>query len=380
LQPYWLPEVVAGKPALGDRAGHLVFALGAVGSADAVTPLLKALNAGTISPEQEEKALGLIATLGQARELSEVFALASAEGPRPSARRAALLNGLIKAARQRKVRPEVDHARLLALLSSPDDALRAAVAQAAGAWKLEPARERLEALAGAADTADPVRQAAVEALAELGGPRSRQVIESLTGDESPRGARRIALGVLATIDPRAAAGRAADWLARTDDPAEAEDLVARFARLRNGPAALASALSGKALKPDVAKLSLRAGRDHPALAQALRKAGGLGDVPLITLGALPGSGAEVGATGFARFQVDVSTPGPVRLALDSPRGLSVWVDGTSVEPRESLDLDLNAGLHTVTLAVRRAERTEGLRCTLDDVPGSPARAQVVVGR
>jgi putative heme-binding domain-containing protein len=615
-QTSWLPEVRAGKPALGGNPAHLIFALDAVGSPEVVGPLLSALHAGSIPPAQEAKALTVVATLGQPRELSTVFDLAVSEGPLPPARRAALISGLEKAARQRKVRPEGDLARLLTLLDAPDDVLRASAARVAGAWKLEPARGRLEALAGGAETPDPVRQAAVDALAELGGPRAREAIERLSGDGAPRAARRVALGALATIDPKAAAERAAAWLATMDDPAEAGDLVARFARLRSGPPALSAALAGKTLHADVAKLALRAGLDHPALAQALRKAGGLGDaprplddagkrsiladvaskgdpargeavfrrkelqclkchaiagaggqvgpglesvgasapvdylldsllepnkavkenyhsvavattdgrvvngikvrqtvgelvvrdaedrevaiplaaveeqkpagslmpagltepltrfelvdlirflselgkigpysvgkdrlvrrwqvleatpsasrelrrwglqtvakpggsdnggngngsrygsgdsaaltwspaysevsgtlplanLPAIALGALPGTGAEVGATGFARCQLDVSTPGRVRLALNSVRGLSLWVDGTAVEPKPVLDLELDAGVHTLTSAVKLGDRTEGLACALEDVPGSPARAQVVVGK
>ncbi len=422
-----------------------------------------------------------------------------------------------------------------------------------------------------------------------------------------RATRRFAIGALATIDPRAAAARAAEWLASTKDPAEAEDLIARLARLKSVPPALAAALVGKTLEADVAKLSLRAGRDHPPLVAAIRKAGGLGEapkpltdpekqavlaavasqgnaargeavfrrkdsqclkchavagaggqvgpslesvgasapvdylldallepnkaikenyhsitvatsdgkvvsgikvresgqelvlrdaedrelaipvstiedrkagpslmplgatdsltrgelvdlvrflselgkigpysvskarlvrrwqvleadpaafrelrrwglqtvaktdgngygsssgsaltwspaysevsgtlpldaMPVVTLGALPGSGAELGATGFARFQIDVSTPGAVRLAFNSTRGLSLWMDGTAIEPRESIDIDLSSGVHTLTVVVKLGDRTEGLRCAIEDVPGSPARAQAVVGK
>jgi putative heme-binding domain-containing protein len=610
LQPYWLPEVRAGKPALGANLAHLVFALEAVGSPEVVEPLLSALHAGSIPAEQEDKALTLIATLGQPVELTQVFTLASAPGPLPPARRASLLNGLVKAARQRKVRPEGDPtSRLLDLLSSPDDALRASAALAAGAWKIEPARGRLDALAGAADTPEPVRQAAIDALAELGGPKTRQALERLaSADDAPRHSRRLALAALAAIDTKAASDLAARWLSRSHEPAEAEDLIARLAHLKGAPQALATALAGKTLEPDVAKLALRAGRDHAGLAAALRKAGGLGDaakplsdaekqailadvatqgdpargeavfrgkenqclkchavagaggqvgpslesvgasapvdylldsllepnkavkenydsvavatsngqvvtgrkvrqtdgelvlrdaedrevaipvstideqkpagslmptgltesltrrelvdlvrflselgkigpysvskarvvrrwevleptpraytelkrsglpiaatpfgtgyvssagkaltwspaysevsgalpradLPTLTLGTLPDSRAEVGATGFARCQIDVSTAGPVRLTLETPRGLSLWVDANSVEPRETLDLDLAAGVHTLTFAVKLSDRAApGLRCTLDDVPGSPARAQVVVGK
>jgi putative heme-binding domain-containing protein len=617
LQPYWLPEVRAGKLNFGN-ASHLVFALEAVGSGDAVKPLLAALHAGTIPPAQEEKALNIAATLGQPRDLAEIFQLALDEGKLAPPRRAALINGLVKAARQRKVRPEGDLSRLVALLDVRDDALRASAASAAGVWKLEAARPRLEAIGRATETSEPVRQAAINALADLGGPDSRAAIERLAADDAPRPARRIAIGALAAIDPKTAADRAAAWLAATREPAETEDLVARFARLKNGPAALASALAGKTLHADVVKLALRAarstGREDAALIQALRKAGGLGDapkpftnaeklailaavasegdpargeavfrrkeaqclkchavagaggqvgpslesigasapldylldsllepskavkenynsivvatsdgqvitgikvrqtenelvlrdaddraisiptrsieeqkpggslmpaglvepltrrelidlvrflselgkigpysvskarvirrwqvleatpsaihelrrwglqtvakaggsdtagtgygssvgdvltwspaysevsgalplsdLPAISLGPLPGSGAAVGATGFARAQIDVSTPGRVKLALNSAKGLTVWVDGIAVEPGETLalNLDLAAGVHTMTLAINLGQRKDNLRITLEDVPGSPARAQVIVGK
>ncbi len=607
LRPQWLPEVLAGKNPLGGNPTHLIFALASVGTSDVVKPLLAAIHSGSIPPEREEEALNLVATLGQPRELAGVFELAVSPGPLPAARRVALLNGLVKAARQRKARPKEDLNRLLALFDSPDEPLRAAAAQASGAWKLEPARDRLDALAGAAETPESLRQAAVDALNDLGGPRTRTTLERLAGDKSPRGARLAALGALASIDPKDAARLAADRLARSNDPAEAEDLVARFVRLKNGPPALAEALAGKTLSADVAKLALRPARDNEALAAAIRRSGSLGkapkplteaekqsilaaattqgdpvrgegvfrrkenrcltchaiagaggqvgpslesigasapvdylldsllepskaikenyhsvvvalndgqvvsgikvrqnngelvlrnaddremviplstveeqkpggslmpagliepltrgevvdllrflselgkigpysvskarlvrrwqvleptrsaytelhrwglqtvaktggtgygssdsaaltwlpaytevsgllplsDLPVITLNGPKGSGAEVGRTAFARCQVEATTPGRVRLSLNSALGLSVWVDGTSVEPRETIDLDLAAGLHTLTLAVNLGARTVGLRCALDDLPDSPARARVIGGK
>jgi len=612
LQPHWMPDVVAGKAPFASPA-HLVFALKAVGSPEVVPPLLKALADGAIPAAQEESALSLAATLGRPRDLSAIFDMALAEDKRPPARRAALVDGLVKAARQRKALPEGDTSRLLVLLDAKDDALRASAARAAGVWKLAPALPRLEALATSPDSSDPVRRAAVDGLADLGGPAARAAVERLAA-AGP--ARLAAVGALASLDPKAAAGRAADWLAASADAAGAEDLVARFARLKGGPDALASALAGKAVNADVAKLALRAarasGQENPSLIRALRQAGGMGDspgalsaadkqavllavaaqgdpargeavfrrkemqclkchavagaggqvgpslesvgasapvdylldsllepskaikenyhalvvatadgqvhtgikvrqtdaelvlrdaddrevsipassieeqkpggslmpagltepltrgeladlvrflselgkigpysvskarvvrrwqvleatpaayhelrrwglqtvakaggkdsggigygssegtaltwapaysevsgvlpldtMPVVKLGPLPGSGAEVGPTGFARAQIDVSTAGRVRLALDPPRGLSVWLDGTAVEPRETLDLDLTAGVHTLTFAVNLAGRESGLRCTLEDVPGSPARAQVVLGK
>ena len=43
-------------------------------------------------------------------------------------------------------------------------------------------------------------------------------------------------------------------------------------------------------------------------------------------------------------------------------------------------LDLPPGVHTLTFALDVDRRKDGLRCELDDVPGSPARVRVVGGK
>ena len=611
LQSSWLPEAIAGKVHF-DNPAHLVFALQAVGSTDVVKPLLKALGDGAIPPAQAETALGLAATLGQPQDLRTIYELALAGKGLSFDRRAALVDGLVKAARQRKAKPAGDLAGLLGLLDAKDEVLRASVARASGVWKLGGAVAKLNALATSTDTPESIRQAALEGLAEFGGPEAGAALDPLAEKGTPGSFRRAAIGALALVDPKRAADRAADWLASTDDPLAAEDLVARFVRLKNGPSLLAAALAGKTLKPDVAKLALRSSRDQAALAASLRAAGGLGDAPkaltdaekqsllievaargdavrgeaifrrkdsqclkchavagaggqvgpslesvgasapadylldsllepnkaikenyhslvvattdgqvvsgikvrqtpnalvlrdsddreiaiplssideqkpggslmpaglaepltrgeLVDLarflselgkigpysvgkarmsrrwqvleptpaaytelirwgiqtvakaggtesagggygstgvgvltwspaysrvsGVLPladlpalkfgpraGSSAGIGQTGFTRTQIDVSTPGRVRLVLNSAKGLSIWLDGTTVDPKTALDLDLSAGVHTLSFAVNLEAREEGLSCTLDDVPGSSAKAQPVIGK
>jgi putative heme-binding domain-containing protein len=85
--------------------------------------------------------------------------------------------------------------------------------------------------------------------------------------------------------------------------------------------------------------------------------------------------------GLARCQVEVSTPGPVRFALPKSPGLKVYVDANRIETAETIDVGLAAGVHTVTLlVVKDAPNPDGLRLELRDVPGSPARAQMVLGK
>ena len=84
--------------------------------------------------------------------------------------------------------------------------------------------------------------------------------------------------------------------------------------------------------------------------------------------------------GYARCQVDVSAAGKVKLQLNSAAGLSMWVDGVSVQPNDEVILDLKPGTHTITFAVDIIQRRSGLRCNLDDVPGSVAKVRIVAGK
>ncbi len=140
LRPYWFPEVAAGQSHF-DSPAHLIFALQAVGSPDVVRPLLKALGDGAIPPMQAESALALAATIGKAHELRVILDLALTNQQLPASRRTALVDGLVKAMRQRQVKPEGDLTPALALLDERDDALLAASALALGTWKLKGARQ-----------------------------------------------------------------------------------------------------------------------------------------------------------------------------------------------------------------------------------------------
>jgi putative heme-binding domain-containing protein len=91
------------------------------------------------------------------------------------------------------------------------------------------------------------------------------------------------------------------------------------------------------------------------------------------------AGKEVPKTAVVRFQVEATTAGKVKLTLD-PAGLTVWVDGTPVDPAGGLVVDLSQGVHTVTIAVDVGSRSKPLRVELDEVAGSPARARVVGGK
>ncbi|WP_435008561.1 PVC-type heme-binding CxxCH protein [Tundrisphaera lichenicola] len=105
-----------------------------------------------------------------------------------------------------------------------------------------------------------------------------------------------------------------------------------------------------------------------------------GELPTDALATVPFriSAARIG---LARAEVEVSTPGKVRLSLAPLPGIvAAWLDGRRIETKPEVDLDLTAGRHTLTFAQAAEPGGQGLRVELKEVPGSPARAQAVVGR
>jgi putative heme-binding domain-containing protein len=281
LAPEWLPALQAGRFDFGGNPRHLVFALQAENTPAVVPPLLAALRGGRVPTDLEEGVLTTIAAQGEPDDLAVVFDLALAE------RRPPLLESLMKATAERKVRPAGDLARLGPWLDSREEALAAAAARAAGLWKVEALRDKLTTLASA-PIAGPVRRTAIEGLARYGDRRAREVIEGLAGPERPTGAEPWAIVALAGLDERAAAARAVAWLAAAGDRSVPGDesinaVVGRFAQLQGGPAALVAALAGKTLSKDVTKRAIRAarstGREFPVLVEALGRAASLQEAP-----------------------------------------------------------------------------------------------------
>jgi putative heme-binding domain-containing protein len=139
-------------------------------------------------------------------------------------------------------------------------------------------------------------------------------------------------------------------------------------------------MNGPALQA-IRRMSLDAMIASPGLAwtPAYTEVSGL--LPLDAIPTMPhGPKSDLPALAVARSQLDVSTGGPVKLSFNGVEGLTLWLDGTRTEIQPETTIELKPGLHTLTIAADRDQRRDGLRVTLDDVAGSPARAQVVLGK
>ncbi len=278
LESSWLPALQEGRFIAGGDPRRLLFALQSADSRAVLGPLLGLLRSGKAG-DGETDVLAFIATLGGPSELTLLLDRVVAGSSRPVAQRVRLLEALEQATRQRNVRPVGDLARVVPLLKEDDETLRAVAARVVGLWGVEAARPQLLELARADKVSDPLRQAAIDGLAALGGKAGVETLAQLAGAEASPARRRMALIALVRLDTKAAAGRTADVLSALPGGEEAVGVFEAFLQRKGGAALLAAALRPAKLPADVAKVGVRtvrtSGRPDGGLVEALTKAGGL---------------------------------------------------------------------------------------------------------
>ena len=88
---------------------------------------------------------------------------------------------------------------------------------------------------------------------------------------------------------------------------------------------------------------------------------------------------QLGAA-FARFEVDVTSPGQVKLLLNSTDGLTAWLDANPIKLEHEMLLELPIGRHRITFAIELSQREMPLRVEMADVLGSNTKVQLVSGK
>jgi len=84
---------------------------------------------------------------------------------------------------------------------------------------------------------------------------------------------------------------------------------------------------------------------------------------------------------FLRAELDVTTPGKVKLKLNSAKGVTAVVENAPIDLAGDGVLELPRGLKTFTFKVDLAARgNEPLRVDFEEVTGSAGRFQVVNGK
>ncbi|WP_250847021.1 PVC-type heme-binding CxxCH protein [Aquisphaera insulae] len=104
-----------------------------------------------------------------------------------------------------------------------------------------------------------------------------------------------------------------------------------------------------------------------------------GSLPSADVPAVKSAGGTA-KLGLVRTQLQVIDPGPVRIAVSGPVS-TAWIDDRRVDIRDAaIRADLSAGTHTLWLALSLGDSAAPFRVTLEDQPGSAAKAQVLLGK
>ncbi len=251
----------------------------------AESPMVKMLRSGRVPADRQGTVIEMIGKRGSAADLDFLLDLAGSSKTTP-AHTLRCLEALSEAALTRNLRPSGDLGRLASLIpvnSKVEPNVSQAAVRLAGLWKAESLGPKLRAIAEEAETPAPLRAAALEALAAIGGKEGRASIEDLTTKERPLSVRALAVAALVRLDLAAAAKAAARVLGDAGKDAGQDDLIpmiAAFLNHQGGANTLASAMnSGQKIPADAARLALRGvyalGHSDPGLVASLTKAAGL---------------------------------------------------------------------------------------------------------
>jgi putative heme-binding domain-containing protein len=82
---------------------------------------------------------------------------------------------------------------------------------------------------------------------------------------------------------------------------------------------------------------------------------------------------------FLRTQLEVTSPGKVKIGLGDATGLMLWIDGKPTPPAKEISLDLASGKHSLVVAINATQRQAPLRLELLE-DGATAKAQWVGGK
>ncbi len=281
LEPYWMPAFKEGKLTFGGDAKKLAFALNAVGTQDAVKPVVALIDSGKVAKENIHGLYLLLARIGGPEEIGKVLDRAMGDLTVVDSERDGLIAAVEEAVRVRKVGRPKSVAGFIGLLRTKSGlASSRYVAHLIGLWKIEEYRKDLTIAFSTKN--NPYEKefwtSAMEGIALFGDDRAKGFLIGLMVDPKYQ---RAAIISLASIDTPAAAAKAAEFLTSAEAKEDLLELYTAFLSRKGGAAALAKALDGKKLAADVAKLGVRAvkasvAQDAGPLEAALAKAGGLG--------------------------------------------------------------------------------------------------------
>jgi putative heme-binding domain-containing protein len=279
IEEPWVAMVRSGRWKPDGREHQLEFVLKSM-SAEKASEVLGVFLKGKTIPE-DGSWIEIIGRAGTTAELAQLHVQLTG-GSLSTGGQARALDALSHASRLRNLRPSVQKDSVAKFFTSRDQAVQVASLGLAGTWKgLGEKYGALIELAEGKKTATPVRQAAINAIRQIGGIRAVQVLKPLGQAKRNTEARHMAVTALAVLDINEAAPLAIEALNDTKSEAAALNLWRAMLGVKNAESAMAKALPRKGFSKVAAKAGLRAiregGRSLQTLALALPSSAGLKD-------------------------------------------------------------------------------------------------------
>lgn len=285
----WIQSLLSGvwKPEGHER--QLEFALKSIPPSQASRVLGQLLGDRPLASDGAGPWIELVGAAGTPRELRRLLDQ-TLSGGFDEAATVRAITALSEAQRLRKQRPEGDLAGATPLLQSPADPVRTAALRAMAEWKAPAqALPRIAEIAGAAGTSPATRAASINALRAFGGTPATEALAGLIRNSDPAIQREAAAALMA-LDP-AAAARAVAILVTA--PMSESDAVAFWRGVlgpRGAGKAVADQLPDKGIPPAVARAGMRVaregGRSDLDLVIALARGAGLSTDPAAAGGEL----------------------------------------------------------------------------------------------
>jgi putative heme-binding domain-containing protein len=255
LKPQWRAPLAAGEITFGNDFAKVAAFVAADKSTDSL-PAVRRVAADAATPAAtRQQALLLLADAGTATDMRLVTTAAAAAEPIAAV---PLLDGVIRTAETRRVRPDGDAAGLITpLLAATDPGKLLRGVRLAGAWNVADAASGVAAIMGDTNQPEPVVVACIETLGKLGGKDVVTVLEPFAAPTRPDAVRLAAVRGLLNHDVARGAAAAVAAAAVVDAEPRLAALVVPVVSTKGGVAGLDAAIAKGPLRADTAKLMLR---------------------------------------------------------------------------------------------------------------------------
>ncbi len=280
LSAHWLPLVQSGEFDFNGETDHLIYALQALESSDAVESLVSLAKGERQNSRRTLNIWKIVSQVGTTAQLNEVWSVL-VEGELRVSDKANLIQGLVQSSRARGVSSEPKFEVLNGLLKGNNARGRLAAIEAAGEFKLGSLSEDLRDLAASSQLEEGSRARLYWALGRIGGKLNEAKIVTQIALLDDVAEESQLASALALSNPRLAAIHASRLIQQAPtEPRHWIPLVRVLLTGELGSEALADVFATFPVSPEASRAVLKevrtSGRAFPRLTAALLKSANLG--------------------------------------------------------------------------------------------------------